>query len=466
MEKKSNLAKNTVLLSLGTIMTKGINLAMIPLFSSWLSTKDYGAFDIVCTYVSLLIPFITLANSEAIFRFAVDKTTIKEKSKYITAGLSINLVNSMIVTIILLTVYLLTGWELAIPFMVLLFSELFNNYLMGGMRAIKKLDVYSFSSVFTTLGIAVSVTLLVRYLNLGLQGMIYGYAIGYILGEVYLVIRTSFWKYLDFKAVDFFTIKQLIKYAFPLIPNNISWWFINVSDRTLISMFLGVAANGVYAIAYKIPNLCASIFNVFSVSWQEAAIDLVREESRNDYYNKIYNNTITIMISLCGGLLALNYFLFEFVFDARYFEAKLYSPILITSVIFGSLTQYFGGIQISLKRPKENGVSTVLGAIINVIIDLALIKFIGLYAAALSTLIANVFITIYRYIVLKEDIYFKLEKKTFVCIVYYIYLLVMSYICSSFGLSFINLAISGMAFLCINKEFLFSALLKARIIKG
>ena len=124
------------------------------------------------------------------------------------------------------------------------------------------------------------------------------------------------------------------------------------------------------------------------------------------------------------------------------------------------------GIQISLKRPKENGVSTVLGAIINVIIDLALIKFIGLYAAALSTLIANVFITIYRYIVLKEDIYFRLEKKTFVCIAYYIYLLVMSYICSSFGLSFINLAISGIAFLCINKEFLFSALLKARIIKG
>ena len=57
--KKTSLMKNTLLLSIGTMMTKGINLLMIPLFSRWLSTEDYGMFDLFVTYVSLLIPFIS-----------------------------------------------------------------------------------------------------------------------------------------------------------------------------------------------------------------------------------------------------------------------------------------------------------------------------------------------------------------------------------------------------------------------
>ena len=81
--KKTDLAKNTILLSIGTIITKGINLLMIPLFSSWLSTEDYGTFDLLCTYVSLLIPFITMSSSDAIFRFLVDKDDEKEKKSII-----------------------------------------------------------------------------------------------------------------------------------------------------------------------------------------------------------------------------------------------------------------------------------------------------------------------------------------------------------------------------------------------
>ena len=76
-------------------------------------------------------------------------------------------------------------------------------------------------------------------------------------------------------SISFETVKQLVAYSYPLIPNNICWWIINVSDRTLINIFLGAAANGIYAIACKIPNFCASVFNVFNISWQEAAIDML-----------------------------------------------------------------------------------------------------------------------------------------------------------------------------------------------
>jgi len=451
--KKTNLAKNTILLSIGTLMTKGINLLMIPLFSSWLSTEDYGSFDLFCTYVSLLIPFITLSSSDAIFRFSVDKNEKREKSRYITTGFCINLVNSIVVSIIIWGIGVCTGWKFAIPFIALLLCELFNNHLQGFVRAIKKLSIYSFASVITTVGIAFSVTVFVLAFNMGLLGIIYGYALGYLIGEIFLVIVTKYWRYLNFRLVRKTTVKELVQYAFPLIPNNISWWIINVSDRIFINVFLGAAANGVYAIAYKIPNFCASIFNVFSFSWQEAAVDLVDSDDRNSYYNRVYNSTMATMISLCGGLLALNYFLFQYIFDVRYVEAKLYSPILITSVIFGSLTQYFGGIQISLKRTKENGLTTMLGAVINVAIDLLLINAIGLYAAALSTVIANITVCVVRYFRMAGDIHFKLKKETWFYIGYYMYLLVMSYWCNSMFLNSANLVLACVMFCIINREF-------------
>lgn len=464
--KKTSLVKNTMLLTIGTAMIKGINLLMIPLFSAWLSTEDYGTFDLICTYVSLLIPFITLSNSDAIFRFVVEQEDISEKSRYITSGFIINLVNIGIVGCILIFIQIISGWKMAFPFLILLITEIFNNHLQGFMRATKQLNIYSFSSVVTTIGIALSVPILILYFNLGLRGIILGYAIGNLIGELFVIIITKYCGYLDFRKFSFGTVKELVKYSYALIPNNISWWIINVSDRTLINIFIGAAANGIYAIAYKIPNFCASIFNMFSISWQEAAIVLVDTEERNDYYNLVYNNTISTMISLCGGLITLNYFLFNYIFDIRYFDARLYSPILITSVIFGSLTQYFGGIQISLKRPKENGITTIIGAVVNIVINLFLIKIIGLYAAALSTLIANVSVSLIRYIRLGDVIRFKIYNKTWVHIVYYLYLLIMSYTCSNFEMSCLNLILTCIMFVIINKEYIIKFLVKFKIIKS
>lgn len=457
---KSNLAKNTALLSIGTMLTKGINLIMIPLFSAWLSTEDYGMYDLLATYVSLLIPFITLSSSDAVFRFVIESNADDDKKKYISTAFGINAINTCIVILGLIVVRLLTGWEYTLPFITLLVSELFLNHLQGVTRAIKQLRLYALANVVSTVGIASSVTFFVLVLKLGLTGMLYGYTVGYLIGEVLLVVSIKYWKYIHLSSISFETVKQLVAYSYTLIPNNICWWIINVSDRTLINIFLGAAANGIYAIACKIPNFCASVFNVFNISWQEAAIDMLNSDKRNEYYNSIYNNTVSTMISLCAGVLSLNFFLFTYIFNERYFTAAFYAPILITSIVFSSLTQYFGGIQISLKRPKENGITTMIGAVVNVLIDLVLIKVIGIYAAAISTLVSNIVICVIRYIRLYGEIEFKLERKTCYYIVYYIYMFGMSYVFKSVVLSALNLLLASAMFCVINREFIYKIIKK------
>ena len=114
MKENRELAKNTILLSIGTILNKGLQFIMIPFFSAWLSSEDYGTFDLLCTYVTLLIPIVTLASSNAVFRLSIEADeTKKEKSKFITNGFVLDSINIGILSIIFILSSVLLKWNLA-----------------------------------------------------------------------------------------------------------------------------------------------------------------------------------------------------------------------------------------------------------------------------------------------------------------------------------------------------------------
>ena len=63
---------------------------------------------------------------------------------------------------------------------------------------------------------------------------------------------------------------EMLRYSVPLVPNAISWWIANVSDRLLILYFLGSAMNGIYAAANKIPTIYTTFFSVYNLAWLES----------------------------------------------------------------------------------------------------------------------------------------------------------------------------------------------------
>lgn len=450
--KSNNLAKNTFLLSIGAILNKGLTFLMIPLFSSWLSTEDYGTFDLLCTYITMLIPFMSLSVSEGVFRLGIESSA-EQKKQYITSGLAIYLIGGILFGILTFLIFFFLKVPIIIPFYLLFLGEFFNKYLQSFLRAIKKLNIYSYCSIILTLFIFISVYLFVKVLDLNLNGIIYGYALGYLIGNVIIIVWSKYFKYIT-KKISKEKTKDIIKYSLPLIPNSLSWWIVDASDRTIISFILGSISNGIYAIAYKIPNLCTYIFNMFSIAWQETAIDINNSKERNKHYNLMYNKVILILLSLCSGILSCNYILFEFIFDKKYMAAHLYTPILVTSFLFCSISQFLGGIQISLKKTKENGTTTLIGAIANIVIHLSLIKFIGLYAAAISTMISNLIIFILRKLTIKKAVLMKFDNNNIVYIIIYLYLAITSYFYPHLpnGLNIFNIFIACIVLFIINKE--------------
>lgn len=461
--KKNDLLKNTMLLSMGTLLTKGLQFIMVPFFTKWLSVDDYGTFDLICTYVVLLIPIITMSTSQSIFRYVLNN---KEKEKnIITNGLYIYFFNIIIFIVFFIVTTLFFKANHAALFILLFVSQAINDYFQGVLRGLKKLNIYSFGMALTSICIATYSVIFISFLNMKLSGIILGYTLGYFTGDIFIFLTLKFWSLFKYNLFDMQCIKSMIKYSYTLIFNDVSWWIVNVSDRTIIKFFINTSANGIYAVANKIPALCTSVFAMFGISWQQTASEIINDYDKEKYYNSVYCISTCTIISLCICVVSMNYFLFKYIFPSDYFSAYYHTPILIASIIFNCNSQFLGGIQISLKNPKENSVSTMLSALVNLTINLAFINKIGLYAASISTLISNIFIVVFRKLRLKNKLTLKYNVETVMCFCTFTYFFISQYLfANSLIFSIVNFIFACFCFVLINRKFVLS--IAKKIIKG
>ena len=455
MKGDNTFKKNTLLLTAGIIFNKGLQFLVIPFFSHWLTTGEYGQFDLLCTYISLLIPIISLSTHEAVFRFNVEETDGNKRKANITNCFIVYLLNLCIFLIISFFFVNKLTFTIYVCFIFYLAAELFSTYLRGYLRSIKRIDFYSFSMVLTTILMTLFVTGFVWICNWGLAGILLGYAIGTFMGDILLCIWGKWTSMLRFRLCSVSNIRELVRYAIPLIPNDISWWVMNASDRQIINVFMGDIANGVYAIAYKIPALCQVIFNMFSISWQQEIVKKIELPDANKFIKEVFNDFLKILLTIGGGLMAGSFVLYYFIFDLKYFEAIYYSPILLSAAVLIAISQFLGGIQIALKRTFHNGISTVIGAICNVLVHILLIGKMGLYAAAISTLVSNIIIVILRLFLLRKRIRIQIEKESVFAIIAYTFFLFNAYFHEVLWRDICNLFLAVIVFGVLNKKWIY-----------
>lgn len=387
MSRESRLAKNTSILAFGTICTKGIMFFMTPLYTAWLSVGDYGTFDVITTYSSLLIPFATLSVSEALFRFMLDTKTTGQKKAIASTAFAIYCIGGGIIVVAGALVASVRNdlAPLALSVVTYVIAEMLYNYAMTALRGLKHLDQYALGNILFVLGLAIATVVTVYVLDLGLEGILFGYAIGDIAAVVVMACLSKFHRLISFASATLSELKEMLKYSIPVLPNTISWWIINASDRAIISVFLGSEANAVYAIANKLSGLCSTLFSVFHLSWQQSATEALEDSDRDRYYSRVFSAITRTIASICIVVIGINHLFFDVLFSEAYSEGRYIAPILAFAVLLSVQAQFIGGIYVALKWSKKNGVTTLVAAVVNAGLNLVLIGELGLYAAALST---------------------------------------------------------------------------------
>ena len=455
MNKNKELVKNTIIIFIGKFCTQFITLLLLPLSTHFLSTEDYGYIDLIQTYLTFFIPLILLKIDAGIFRFLIDaRKSEEEKNKIITNGIFIMFVELIISTILFAVAVKIFSIKYSILIVMNLISLSVLTFLLQIVRGIGKNKQYSFSSIIAAIvTIVLNLIFLVGFHKNGKYVLIAS-LISNIICTIYLLIANKILKNVKIKYIDKKLIKDLLKYSIPMIPNELSWWIVHVSDRTIISYALGVAANGIYSVSCKFSNILSSIFNIFNLSWQESAALHINDTDKDEFFSNVINKVFNLFICFCIGILACLPFVFELLIKDSYREAYKYVPILLLANIFSVLIGLIGSIYVAKKMTKEVAKTTMIAAIINLTIDIALIKVIGIYAAAISTLVSYMLLAIYRYIDVQKYVKVKIPIKNIVVNSIIFILVVVLYLYNNIALNVINLLLCILYAIIVNKELL------------
>lgn len=439
MNKKKQLAKNTIIIFFGRVCTQLISFFLLPLYTSYLATKEYGTVDLIQTYVTLLVPIITLELEMSIFRFLIDsRKSEKETNKLISNNFFILGISLSIFSIL----YIIVSSIVTIPYRWLILVDIIVCVLSGNFLQVargfgKTLD-YAISCILTGLTTVISNIILICFVHMQAEGMIISMALANFMCSLYLFIRLKLYSKINFKIVDFKQIKEMYKYSLPLIPNGISWWIVNVSDRSIISIVLGASANGLYAISNKFPTIISSLTGVFNLSWSESAALHINSSDRDEFFSDITNTILRLFMALGVGMLACMPFVFPILIDVKYNDAYNYIPFLVLGTVFNVAICLYSQVYLAKKLSKQVASTAIVGAIINILINVIFIKQIGLYAAAISTMISYFVMMIYRHFDLKKYVNIKIEKKliiesiiiyTFTLLIYYQKSIILHVIC-------------------------------------
>ena len=458
MNKKKQLAKNTLIIFFGRVCTQLISYFLLPLYTAYLATSEYGLVDLVQTYITLLVPIVTLELEMSVFRYLIDVRG-KEKDTKVLMSNNFFILGISLSSFTLL--YLIITSFVVIPFRFLILFDAIVCVLSGNFlqiaRGFGRTVDFSISCILTGITTILSNIVMICYLHRGAEGMIFSMALANFICALYLFLRIKMYHYIDFSLVDKKLIKDMNRYSIPLIPNGVSWWIVNASDRSIIAFVLGAGANGLYAISNKFPTIISSLTGVFNLSWSESAALHIDSPDRDEFFSDITNTVIKLFTSMGAGMIACMPFLFPLFINAKFQEAYQYIPFLVLGTVFNVAICLYSQVYLAKKLSKQVASTAILGAIINIVINVLFIKKIGLYAAALSTAISYFVMMLYRHIDLKKYIHITLEKglvlKTIILFIFAITL----YYQNKLYLNILNLMVVSIYAVLINKNFLLSS---------
>lgn len=408
--KYSYLTKNVFLFSISGFIPKILAFLLVPIYTGYLTTAEYGVSDLLTTTVSLLIPVLTLDIQDAVMRFAMDRDYRKED--VFSVAVRIILLSTGIVAIIsvILSLFQIDGLEdsYLLFFTIMYFTTAAYNSVSLFCRGIEKINIMVASSIVNSAVTLIANIIFLVVFEWGLTGYLIANTLGATIALIWCFAGGKLYQYVTKKVIKT-VFKDMVSFSFPLIFSVIAWWVNNASARYILTWFSGVAVSGVFAVAYKIPNVLTMFQNVFYQAWSISAIKEFDKNDSDGFMGNIYAMMNGGMVILCSCIMLVNIPLAKLLYSNDFFEAWRYVPPLLISVVLNAMAIFIGSIFTAVKDTKTLSISTIAGAVVNTICNFLFIHFWGAYGAALASLVGYAVVLIARHIILRKHIRIKIK---------------------------------------------------------
>ena len=409
--KYQTLAGNTMKLGIGTFGSKLLVFLMVRFYTEYLSPADYGTADLITQTANLLIPLVSLGITDAVFRFAMDET--ENADCVFTAGLRIITAGSLILAVL---AYLLTAngladtaWLIA-AFMI---ASNFHSLCAQFIRARGEMTLFAVQGLMNTVLVIALNILFLAVFRFGVTGYVMSTAAADTITTVYLVIRARLWKSVTGSHAEGL-LTRMLRYCVPLIPTAVFWWITSVSDRYMITAWIGKSANGFYAVSSKLPTILTVLSTIFMDAWLFSAVTERRsgDEAHMLFYGSVWKTFLAGMVLSAAGVIAFSQPAMLLLADEEFFDAWLYVPVLCLAMVFSAFSTFLSSVYVVSKKSSLSFWTAMLGAASNVILNLLLIPRIGIMGAAIATFVSYVLVFLVRAISIKKLFPFPLALPT------------------------------------------------------
>lgn len=407
--KYKTLISNTAILGLGTFGSKLLVYFLMPLYTAYLSSDQFGRADLIAQTANLLIPILSVSICDAVFRFTLDRTQNRDavlSTGFLVIGAG-TLVGMLLGVLLNCIPYFSGGygWLIIAYVGASNFHTLCANYL----RAAGRTRLFAIQGIFTT---AITISLNLLFL-LGFAMKVTGYVLSVVLADAIVGVAMFYccglWERISLRAVTRTQLSQMLRYSVPLIPTTIFWWITNVSDRYMIAWFCGDDINGLYAAAFKIPTLLILVSGIFIEAWHFSAVTERGDGQQAQFFSVVFDSFQAIMFMACAGLTAFAKVCAILLFDDSYYTAWEYMPVLLLATVFSSLVTFMGSVYLVEKKSLNSFYTSLVGALVNVLLNLMLIPVWGAQGAALATLACYVVVFVIRAVNARHYICFDLH---------------------------------------------------------
>ena len=388
------LLGNTLVFALGGLAIKAVSLVLMPLYTTALTAGEYGTAELLNSAIEIVLPLLSAGVVEALYRFSIDDDVPKDE---LFADSLVVLGGGVVCAGAACALgHVLWNMEHAGSFFVLFCSVCVfkaTTQLARGLGHVRRFVAYG---LINALAMVVSTYLLLVRAHLGVEGYLWSFTIGYLVGGLVAFLGSAEYRLLAPFRFDRDLLRRMLVYSLPLVPNLLSWWLVSVSGRYVVLWGSGVVAAGLFTAASKMPALVNIVASVFQQAWQYSTAREIDSPDRGAFFGSVLRGYSLATLSTAGLVIALNRPISRVMLQSEFAEGWRYVPLLMLVASFGVISIFFESFYQALKNSGVLMASTALGAGVNVVLGVALVPFMGPWGAGLAGAVAYMLVLVVR----------------------------------------------------------------------
>lgn len=403
--KLSKPAKAGLWFTVCGFIQKGISFITVPIFTRLLTTSQYGTVSVYNSWLSLVSIFCTLN----LFYGGFNNGMLDHESRrdeYVSA------IQGLItfITVIWVGIYFISRplwnglFEMGTLLVLVMFVEILATSALSLWSARERYEFRYKNLVLITVSNAFFASFL-SVLAIWLSDKEYGAEVKIVTHALVVAIICGCVYIHNFRKGRLLYSKEIWREAFlfnlPLVPHYLSTMILNQADRIMIGKMVGKSEAGLYSVAYS----AAMILNIMVTAVNNSFAPWLYGKLKEKDFKPIAKTANILFIGVAMVLVLLISFAPEAIAilaGSKYSEAVLIIPSVAASLYFIFMYQIFANVEFYFKKNKFIAYASMLGAMLNVILNYFGILWFGYIAAGYTTLICYILFGLSHYFFMRK----------------------------------------------------------------